>query len=76
AALGLRLYKVGMVWPLEPDGAAQFCEGLDKVLVVEEKRSLLEQQLKEQLYGRPGAPRIVGKLDEHGQVLFQSEMAL
>lgn len=76
AILGLRLYKVGMVWPLEPAGAAQFCEGLDKVLVVEEKRSLLELQLKEQLYGRPDAPLIVGKLDEHGEVLFQSEMAL
>ena len=76
AELGLRLYKVGMTWPLEPEGARAFASGLQKVLVVEEKRSLLEFQLKEQLYGIAGAPAIVGKLDENGQSLFQSEMAL
>ncbi|GAA5235707.1 indolepyruvate ferredoxin oxidoreductase family protein [Verticiella sediminum] len=76
AALGLRLYKVGMPWPLEPQGAARFAEGLEKILVVEEKRSLIETQLKEQLYGRQPAPVIVGKLDEHGAALLQPEMAL
>ena len=76
AALGLRLYKVGMTWPLEPQGAAEFAVGLDKILVVEEKRSLIESQLKEQLYGRRDMPAIVGKFDEQGQTLFQSEMAL
>ncbi|MCY1260814.1 indolepyruvate ferredoxin oxidoreductase, alpha subunit [compost metagenome] len=74
--LGMRLYKVGMPWPLEPEGAADFASGLDKILVVEEKRSLIESQLKEHLYGRAGAPAIVGKLDEHGRTLLQSEMAL
>ena len=74
--LGLRIYKVGMTWPLEPTGAARFAEGLQKVIVVEEKRSLLEIQLKEQLYGKFGTPAIVGKLDEDGKSLFQSEMAL
>jgi len=76
AELGLRLYKVGMPWPLEPEGAAEFANGLDTILVVEEKRSLIEFQLKEQLYGRREAPAIVGKLDEQGETLFQSEMAL
>ena len=76
ADLGLRLYKVGMPWPLEPEGAVEFAAGLDKILVVEEKRSLIEFQLKEQLYGRSHAPPIVGKKDEAGQVLLQSEMAL
>lgn len=76
AVMGLRIYKVGMVWPLEPDGARRFAKGLSKVLVVEEKRSLLESQLKEQFYGRAGAPVIVGKQDEAGKTLFQSEMAL
>ena len=76
AGLGVRLYKVGMTWPLEPQGAAEFAAGLDKILVVEEKRSLIEFQLKEHLYGRRDAPAIVGKLDEHGETLFQSEMAL
>ncbi|EJM13183.1 indolepyruvate ferredoxin oxidreductase, alpha/beta subunit [Pseudomonas sp. GM21] len=76
AEMGLRIYKVGMVWPLEPEGAAHFSEGLDKILVVEEKRSLIEFQLKEQFYGRANAPVIVGKHDEVGQTMFQSEMAL
>lgn len=76
AAMGLRIYKVGMVWPLESEGAARFSEGLDRILVVEEKRSLIEFQLKEQFYGRQNAPVIEGKLNEAGQTLFQSEMAL
>ena len=38
AAVGIRLYKVGMTWPLEPDGAREFAEGLEEILVVEEKR--------------------------------------
>ncbi|NGR09090.1 indolepyruvate ferredoxin oxidoreductase family protein [bacterium SGD-2] len=76
AAMGLRVYKVGMTWPLEPEGANAFARGLRKVLVVEEKRSLLEFQLKELMYGAEDAPAIVGKLDEQGKVLFQSEMAL
>ena len=76
ARLGLRLYKVGLTWPLEPQGALAFAQGLHKILVVEEKRSLLEFQLKEQLYGMPNAPAIVGKLDEQGATLLQSEMAL
>ncbi|MCX5589982.1 indolepyruvate ferredoxin oxidoreductase family protein [Alcaligenes endophyticus] len=76
AKMGLRVYKVGMTWPLEPQGAVEFAQGLQKVLVVEEKRSLLEFQLKELLYGMPSAPAIVGKLDEQGDTLLQSEMAL
>ena len=76
SALGMSIYKVGMTWPLEPEGAKAFAVGLKKILVVEEKRSLLEFQLKEQLYGIPGAPAIVGKKDENGATLFQSEMAL
>jgi len=76
ARLGLRIYKVGMVWPLEPEGARAFAQGLQKVLVVEEKRNLLEFQLKEHLYAMPDAPAIVGKRDEDGHTLFQPEMAL
>ncbi len=75
-ALGLRLYKVAMTWPLEPEGLADFAKGLDLILVVEEKRSLIETQIKEQLYGTPGAPAIVGKTDEQGATLFQPEGAL
>jgi len=74
--LGLRVYKVGMTFPLEPRGVLQFARGLHKVIVVEEKRGLVESQLKEVLYGQPGSPQVVGKLDEQGGILFQSNGAL
>ena len=68
--LGIRLYKVAMPFPLEPEGARRFAEGLDTILVVEEKRALIETQLKDLLYAAPNAPRIVGKRDEAGRTLF------
>ena len=73
-AIGLRLYKVAMPWPLEPEGVRHFAEGLDEVLVVEEKRSVIETQLKEQLYNWPAdrRPRIVGKRDEAGEWILPS----
>jgi indolepyruvate ferredoxin oxidoreductase len=74
--LGLRLYKVAMTWPLEPQGALHFAQGLQKIIVVEEKRALIEAQLKEICYGKPGMPQVVGKLDEQGRQLFQSNGAL
>jgi indolepyruvate ferredoxin oxidoreductase len=74
--LGLRLYKVAMTWPLEPTGIARFAQGLDLVIVVEEKRSLIETQIKEQLYGTANAPVVIGKKDEKGANLFQPEGAL
>ncbi|WP_341643560.1 indolepyruvate ferredoxin oxidoreductase family protein [Thauera sp. SDU_THAU2] len=69
AEIGLRVYKVGMVWPLEADGVRSFAEGLDEILVVEEKRQLLEYQLKEELYNwrEDVRPRVVGKFDEKGE---------
>lgn len=74
--LGLRLYKAGMTWPLEPQGVARFADGLELIIVVEEKRSLIETQLKEQLYGRSHAPRVVGKRDENEHWLFHAKGAL
>ena len=68
--IGLRVYKVAMSWPLEPQGARRFAEGLEEVLVVEEKRQVIEYQLKEELYAwEPGArpPRVVGKFDDNGE---------
>jgi indolepyruvate ferredoxin oxidoreductase len=76
ARLGLRIYKIGMTWPLEPSGAAKFAEGLEKIIVVEEKRGLIEPQLKEILYGKDSAPEVVGKRDEVGKILFRSNAAL
>ena len=69
--LGLRLYKVGMPWPLEPVGIKEFSQGLKEILVVEEKRPIIESQLKEHLYNLPSneRPSVVGKFDEKGHVL-------
>ncbi|MBS0336746.1 MAG: indolepyruvate ferredoxin oxidoreductase family protein [Proteobacteria bacterium] len=68
--IGLRVYKVAMPWPLEPQGARRFAEGLEEILVVEEKRQLIEYQIKEELYtweeGKR-APRVVGKFDDNGE---------
>jgi indolepyruvate ferredoxin oxidoreductase len=76
AQAGVRLYKVACTWPLEPEGVKAFADGLDQVIVVEEKRSLLEAQLKDILYGSHSAPRVIGKKDEEGRTLFQPELAL
>src|SRR5574339_238782 len=64
--IGLRVYKVAMSWPLEPQGAKRFAEGLEESLVVEEKRQLIEYQIKEELYNVARAPRVVGKFDDSG----------
>ena len=74
AELGLRVYKVGMAWPLEREGVRQFAEGLEDVLVIEEKRAVIENQLKEQLYNwsATARPRVVGKFDENGEWLLPS----
>jgi len=76
ADLGLRLMKVAAPWPLEPEGIRAFAEGLETIVVVEEKRSLVETQIKEQLYGRAGAPMVIGKKDEEDRVLFTAKAAL
>ena len=67
--IGLRLYKVGMTWPLEAEGVREFAQGLEEILVVEEKRQILEYQLKEELYNWRDdvRPRVVGKFDDTGE---------
>ena len=74
ARYGLGVFKVGMVWPLEPGRIRTFVEGLEEVLVVEERRAVIESQLKEQAYGWPASrrPRIVGKTDDAGAPLLPS----
>ena len=69
AEIGIRVFKVSMPWPLEPDGVREFARGLDEILVVEEKRQMVEYQLKEHLYNwRPEVrPRVIGKFDEAGE---------
>ncbi len=71
ARLGVRLYKPAVPWPLEPSRALEFLRGLETVVVVEDKRPLLEDQLKVLLHDRGlGGPRIVGKRDESGRPLL------
>jgi len=67
--IGIRLYKVGMTWPLEAEGVRDFAQGLEEILVVEEKRQILEYALKEELYNWRDdvRPRVVGKFDDTGE---------
>ncbi|MEY4447919.1 MAG: hypothetical protein RLZZ433_934 [Pseudomonadota bacterium] len=64
--IGIRVHKVSVVWPLEAQTTREFAKGLQEILVVEEKRQIIEYQLKEELYNWPDSmrPRIVGKFDE------------
>ncbi len=73
---GVRLYKVAMPWPLEPKGILEFAKGLDLIIVVEEKRPLIEPQIKEFLYNVSSRPQVIGKTDENGEILFQTSGAL
>jgi indolepyruvate ferredoxin oxidoreductase len=72
--IGLAVYKVGMSWPLEREGIRRFAEGLDEILVVEEKRAVIENQVKEQLYNWRAdvRPRVVGKFDEEREWMLPS----
>jgi indolepyruvate ferredoxin oxidoreductase len=74
ATLGIRVYKVGLTWPLQADGALRFAEGLKDILVVEEKRGFVEAQLMRLLYNMDAArrPSVVGKSDETGAALIPS----
>ena len=74
AALGIRVYKVALTWPLEPQGARAFAQGVKDILVVEEKRGFVESQLVKLLYNVEASrrPSIVGKTDETGAILLPS----
>ncbi|MFG1464030.1 indolepyruvate ferredoxin oxidoreductase family protein [Xanthobacter sp. DSM 24535] len=74
--LGLRIWKVACPWPLEPEGLREFARGLDLIMVVEEKRSLIEVQVREELYGTANQPVCIGKRDEAGKWLFPVKGAL
>ena len=58
AAAGIRLLKIGMTWPLDPEILTRFAEGLERILVVEEKMSFLEEQVKALLFDSPAAGRV------------------
>src|SRR5215468_638367 len=74
--LGLRLFKVACPWPLSQRELKEFAQGLELIIVVEEKRSLLEVQVREELYGTANQPICIGKKDEQGKWLFPVKGAL
>ena len=76
--VGIRIYKVGLAWPLEEETALEFGRGLEQVLVVEEKRPLIEDQLRQILYPLPDhlRPRVTGKEDEQGRQQLAATMEL
>ena len=67
---GTRLLKLGVVYPLEPSVVVEFATGLDQIVVVEDKRSFIEDAVKSILYGRTNAPAVLGKRDSNGGYLF------
>jgi len=69
---GISIFKVAMSWPLEPKGIGEFVDGMERLLVVEEKRPLVEDQLKNLLYGWDDGrrPKVVGKKDLNGDDLL------
>src|SRR5207247_6734947 len=75
-ALGIRLYKIACPWPISRQDLKEFADGLELIIVVEEKRSLIEVQVREELYGSANQPVCIGKKDEAGNWLFPVKGAL
>ncbi len=75
-ALGIAVYKVGMIWPLEPEGIAEFAAGKGELMFVEEKNAFVESQSAALLYNLPTRPRITGKSDDTGLPLLPSDALL
>ncbi|MBL6078773.1 indolepyruvate ferredoxin oxidoreductase family protein [Belnapia sp. T18] len=73
---GLRIWKVGLAWPLDAEAARDFARGLEEVLVVEDRRPVIEPQLREALYHEMQRPRITGKTDEQGRRLLSDLLEL
>ncbi len=67
---GIRILKMGMLFPMEPSIVREFAQGLEEIFVIEEKRPFLEMFAKQVLYGMANAPRIVGKFDEEEKELL------
>ncbi|MHA2502956.1 MAG: indolepyruvate ferredoxin oxidoreductase family protein [Candidatus Kariarchaeaceae archaeon] len=68
--IGVRLLKLGMIFPIERTIVNDFANSLDEVFVIEEKRGLMEILIKDVLYNSPTRPLVIGKHDEHGDVLI------
>ena len=75
-ALGITTYKVAMVWPLDMQSFREWAEGLELIIVVEEKRKLLEVQIKEAIFNERHGRRVIGWKKENGELLFTVKGAL
>jgi indolepyruvate ferredoxin oxidoreductase len=69
ADLGIRILKLGMIWPLEPSIIRSFASGLNEIIVIEEKDPFVETLVRDVLYAEPERPRVLGKRDENGAEL-------
>jgi len=80
AKIGLRLYKIGMPWPLEPEGVRNFAVGLEEIFIIEERREIVENQVKQELFNWRDdvRPRIIGKMDDHDKrfLTFAAELSV
>ena len=74
--IGIKFLKIAMPWPLEETVIEKFAENLDKIIVVEEKRSIIETQVKEILFNKNLKVKVIGKKDENSNDLFVSSGAL
>ncbi|MEM7616025.1 MAG: indolepyruvate ferredoxin oxidoreductase family protein, partial [Pseudomonadota bacterium] len=75
-ALGITTYKIGMVWPLDTRSFTEWAEGLDLIIVVEEKRKLIEVQIKEAIFNDRRGRRVIGWKDEAGNTVFTVKESL
>jgi indolepyruvate ferredoxin oxidoreductase len=75
-AAGVRLLRLAMIHPLIPAEIAGFADGLDEIIVVEEKRGFVESAVRQILYGTPSAPRVTGKTTPEGTALFAADGVL
>lgn len=75
-ALGIAVYKVGLIWPIEPQGLREFAKGMRELFFVEEKEAFLEKQVATLLYNQAQRPSITGKTDLEGRQLLASDLQL
>lgn len=73
AGAGVRVLRVGMITPLEPTTVRRVAQGLTQILVVEDKTSFLQLQVRDALYGMPEAPQVIGKTDADGRALVPAD---